>query len=67
MKVKILITLLVMLCLFTSCDSSKYDGLILTDKNTGKMYLLEHRMGDTYFIKEQILQISGSDTTYVFK
>lgn len=65
-------TLLVIFIMFTitslcSCESDKHDGLILTDENTGKKYLLEHRLGDSYFIKEQILQISGGDTTYVFK
>ena len=60
--------LLVMCCLFSSCeDGNKYDGLVLTDENTGKKYLLKHNVGDTYMIDEQVLQISGKDTTLVFK
>ena len=60
--------LLVMCCLFSSCvDGSKHDGLVLTDNNTGKKYLLKHNGGDTYFIYEQVLQISGKDTTLVLK
>jgi len=60
--------LLVMCCLFSSCiDGSKYDRLVLTDENTGKKYLLKHNIGDTYMIDEQVLQISGKDTTLVFK
>lgn len=53
---------------FTSCSNrSKYNGLILTDENTGKKYQLEYRIGDVYFINEQITQISGKDTTVIFK
>ncbi len=60
--------LLVMCCLFSSCaDDDKFDGLVLTDENTGKKYLLKHNIGDTYMIDEQVLQISGKDTTLVFK
>ena len=60
--------LLVMCCLFSSCsDGSKFDGLVLTDENTGKKYLLKHNIGDTYMIYEQVLQVSGKDTTLVFK
>lgn len=60
--------LLVMCCLFSSCaDGDKFDGLVLTDENTGKKYLLKHNIGDTYMIDEQVLQISGKDTTLVFK
>jgi hypothetical protein len=60
--------LLVMCCLFSSCNNEvQYDGLVLTDENTGKKYLLKHNVGDTYFIDEQVLQISGKDTTMVFK
>lgn len=65
MKIKTLLVLLIMTILFCSCN--KYDGLILTDENTGKKYLLEYNFGNSYFIKEQTLLISGSDTTYVFK
>ena len=60
--------LLVMCCLFSSCNNEvHYHGLVLTDENTGKKYLLKHNVGDTYFIDEQVLQISGKDTTMVFK
>ena len=60
--------LLVLLVLFSSCeDSDKFDGLILTDENTGKKYLLKHNGGDTYFIDEQVIQISGKDTIVVFR
>lgn len=59
---------LVMCCLFSSCAySDKFDGLVLTDENTGKKYLLKHNIMDTYMIDEQFLQISGKDTTLVFK
>ena len=60
--------LLVSCCLFSSCaDGDKFDGLVLTDENTGKKYLLKHNIGDTYMIDEQVFQISGKDTTLVFK
>ena len=60
--------LLVMCCLFSSCaDSDKFDGLVLTDEDTGKKYLLKHNIGDTYMIDEQVIQISGKDTTLLFK
>jgi hypothetical protein len=76
MKTKILsliktIFILFILCnLFSSCverDGNKYDGLILTDENTGKKYFLKHNFNDAYFIDELVIQISGKDTTYVFK
>jgi hypothetical protein len=59
--------LLVMCCLFSSCAGDKFDGFVLTDENTGKKYLLKHNIGYTYMIYEQVLQISGKDTTFVFK
>lgn len=60
--------LLVMCCLFSSCkNETQYDGLVLTDEGTGKKYLLKHNVGDNYFIDEQVIQISGKDTTLVFK
>jgi len=60
--------LILLLTSLSSCkDKSKFDGLILTDENTGKKYLLKHNIGDTYMIDEQIIQISGKDTTLIFK
>lgn len=57
-----------MCCLFSSCvDGDKFDGLVLTDENTGKKYLLIYNIGDTYMIREQVFQISGKDTSVVFK
>ena len=66
---------IILICCFfilflTSCtykDGDKYDGLILTDTKTNKVYLLKHNIVDTYFINEKVLQISGEDTTEVFK
>jgi uncharacterized protein YbaR (Trm112 family) len=53
----------------TACgaDRNKYGGLILTDENTGKKYLIKHHMGDVYFIEERVMIINGQDTTYQFK
>ncbi len=52
----------------TACENgSKYDGLILTDENTGKKYLLEYNVGDTYFVEERVIVINGQDTTYQFR
>lgn len=58
-----------LLCtVLSSCNNeTQYDGLVLTDENTGKKYLLKHNVGDTYFIDEQTQQILGKDTTVVFK
>lgn len=64
--IKSILLLFTLVILFSAC-SSKYDGLILTDENTGKKYLLRHNLGDNYFIDEQTLYISGKDTTLVFK
>jgi hypothetical protein len=52
--------------LLTACDTEK-DGMIVTDQNTGKLYLLKHNVGDSYFIFESKMLISGKDTTFVFK
>ena len=68
-------TSIILTCCFfilfsTSCifkDGDKYDGLILTDTKTNKVYLLKHNIGDTYFVDEKVLQINGKDTTEVFK
>jgi hypothetical protein len=59
-------------CLFSSCsfwylDGDKYDKLILTDEKTGKKYLLKHHNGDSYFIDELVIQISGKDTILMYK
>lgn len=45
----------------------KYDGLVLTDENTGKKYLIKHNVLDTYMIYEHTIEISGTDTIYKFK
>jgi hypothetical protein len=50
----------------TACDTEK-DGMIVTDQNTGKLYLLKHNVGDNYFIFERKMLISGKDTTFVFE
>jgi hypothetical protein len=55
------------LTLLSCKDGDKYDGLILTDENTGKKYLLKNNAGDSYFIDERVMVISGQDTTYQFK
>ncbi len=64
----ILITI-VLLLLLVGCttDGDKFNGLVLTDKNTGKNYLLRHTHGDAYFIYESITIINGKDTTNQFK
>lgn len=75
MKYKCLINRLTLACaslllcaVLSSCNNeTQYDGLVLTDTITGKKYLLKHNVGDTYFIYEQVQQISGKDTTVVFK
>jgi len=65
MKLNYLVAIL--LCVtFYSCDTQK-DGLIVKDLNTGKFYLLEHNVGDTYFIKERKILISGKDTSWIFE
>lgn len=52
----------------TACENgNKYDGLILTDENTGKKYLLIHSVVNTYFVYERVIVISGQDTTYQLK
>ena len=58
----------VLLCVvLSSCNNdTQKNGLILTDPNTGKLYLLKHNVGDTYFIYERQMLISGKDTTWVF-
>jgi hypothetical protein len=71
MKNKLVIVLCILLgiSLFSSCKvpETQYDGLILTDENTGKKYLLKHNYADTYFIDEAVMIISGKDTTYAFR
>ena len=62
------ILFVVLLCLFVSCvPGKKYDGLILTDKNTGTKYLFKYYFGNTYFILEQTIRITGGDTLVVFE
>ena len=55
--------------LFSGCygDHDKYDGLIITDKETGKTYRLRHNTGDAYYIDEKIIKINGRDTSIVFE
>ena len=66
-KIKLFIVILV-IAIFTGCSyGNKYDKLILTDQNTGKQYLLRHHAGDTYFISEKVIKISGKDTICVFE
>jgi len=53
---------------FVACkDGNRYGGLVLTDENTGKKYLIKSHMGDAYFIDERVMIINGQDTTYQFK
>lgn len=53
----------------SSCTggNKKFDGLILTDTATKKVYLLKHNVADNYFIDEQYTEISGKDTITHFK
>ena len=54
--------------IFYSCSDAKYNGLILTDENTGKKYLLKQDdIANTYKISEQVKVIVGNDTTLMFK
>lgn len=63
---KILFLLLVLSII--SCDSDKYDGMIITDKYTNKQYLLENAGGRNYFIAERkVKSVSGKDTTWAFE
>ena len=66
LKFKTLYGILIMLFFIGCADVDKYDGLILTDKNTGKQYLMKHNIGDNYFIDEKRTIISGDDTITVF-
>lgn len=52
-----------------SCErgSEKHDGLMLEDPKTKKRYILEHRIGVVYAVREGQTLISGSDTTTVFR
>jgi hypothetical protein len=68
MKPKLIIAALALCCVLSSCRySDQYDGMTLVDPNTGKQYLLEHNARDNYFIRENIMVISGSDTTWAFR
>ena len=62
-----LYTLLCVVTLSSCTDGKKYDGLILTDNETGRIYLLKHNVGDTYMIDEKVVKIMGKDTTQVFE
>lgn len=63
---KVLYIVLFMVSL-SSCNMllGKYDNLILLDENTGKRYELNHNIGDSYFVDELYITISGKDTTLV--
>lgn len=51
----------------TGINKDRFDGLILTDLNTNKTYLLRYNIGKTYFIDELQVKIIGKDTTHVFR
>lgn len=65
---KAIILIIVGVSMF-SCEreSDKRDGLMLEDPKTKKRYMLEHRIGVVYAVREEQVVISGSDTTTVFK
>lgn len=60
------VTVLLFSVLSSCSNDTQKDGLILTDPNTGKLYLLRHNIGDTYFINERKMLIIAKDTTWVF-
>lgn len=66
-SVLFLSVLIFMLSCISCSDGSKYDGLVLTDEETGKKYLLKHNSGDTYFVDEEWMQITKNDTIRKFK
>lgn len=67
-KIKYFIYMLIALIALSSCTNyDNYDGLILTDNETGRVYLLKHHIGDTYMIDEKVIKIIGRDTTEVFE
>ena len=52
----------------TGCGKyGEVDGLILTDNQTGKKYIIEHNVGINYIIKGEVIKISGTDTVIVFE
>ena len=57
--------------LITSCvnnsEDDKYNGLILTDLTSDRVYILKHNYNDTYFVDEQIIKIIENDTLVVFE
>ena len=69
LRKKLSYVLLLCLVIFSSCEGNEaeYDGLILTDIKTGRVYLLKHNMSDTYFVDERVIRIIGQDTTEVFE
>lgn len=67
MKTTLAILALCAMSLVGCSDGDRFNGLVLTDTNTGKRYLLKHNGGDTYFVDEEITIISGSDTTKGFR
>lgn len=59
--------ILILIVLLASCkESKKYDGMILTDENTQKKYLIKSSHSG-YRVYERIQQTSGCDTTYVYR
>ena len=64
---RLVLALATVLSVLSSCSNdTEKDGLILTDPNTGKLYLLRHNIGDTYFINERKMLIIAKDTTWIF-
>ncbi|MEK6829069.1 MAG: hypothetical protein AABY15_03000 [Nanoarchaeota archaeon] len=66
---KNLLLLLTFTVLLSSCvnQAHEYDGLVLTDENTGKKYLLQKDGGYRYTVLEQQPKVIDGDTTYVFQ
>lgn len=63
---KTIAIILSMLFLVSCYNDTSMNGFVLTDKNTGREYLLKHSIGDNYFIYEKRIIIIGKDTTYAF-
>ncbi len=63
---RLFIRLFIISLLLSSCTGNQYDGLILVDPETGTQYMLDHSVGDTYFVKRGQMRVINSDTTFVF-
>jgi hypothetical protein len=62
------ITGILLVVIMLSCTSNNNKKrLILTDTNTGRVYLIKHHIGDTYMIYELYSIKEMNDTTWVFK